>query len=125
MGAQSRRFTSLASGCGKATAVVACAVMILAAGCGGSGGSATDASTPVIRGDVTASLTVTGNPATAAAGTTINLSSLPSSWRRTTYATTSTGCRVTGASLTATAAGTCTVTATQDTQTGTVTFTFS
>ncbi len=51
MGAQSRLFASLASGSGKATAVVVCAVMLLA-GCGGSGGSASDASTPVIRGDV-------------------------------------------------------------------------
>ena len=51
MGAQSRLFASLASGSGKATAVVVCAVMLLA-GCGGSGWSASDASTPVIRGDV-------------------------------------------------------------------------
>ena len=54
MGARTRRFTSLASGSGKAPAVVVCAVMLLAAGCGGSGESATDASTPVIRGDVAA-----------------------------------------------------------------------
>ena len=51
MGARTRRFTSLASGSGKATAVVVCAVMLLA-GCGGSGGSATEAGAPVIRGDV-------------------------------------------------------------------------
>ena len=51
MGARTRCFTSLATGSGKATAVVVCAVMLLA-GCGGSGGSAIDASTPVIRGDV-------------------------------------------------------------------------
>ena len=58
-------------------------------------------------------LTVTGNPATAAVGTTITLYSAGGSpTRRVTYATTSTGCQVTGASLTATAAGTCTVTAT-------------
>ena len=54
MGAQSRLFASLASGSGKTPAVVVCAVMLLAAGCGGSGESATDASTPVIRGDVAA-----------------------------------------------------------------------
>ena len=53
MGAQSRLVASLASGSGKAPAVVVCAVMLLA-GCGGSGESATDASTPVIRGDVAA-----------------------------------------------------------------------
>jgi len=51
MGARTRRFTSLATGSGKVTAVVACAVMLLA-GCGGSGGSATEAGEPVIRGDV-------------------------------------------------------------------------
>ena len=51
MGARTRRFTSLASGSGKATAVVVCAVMLLA-GCGGSGGSATEAGAPIIRGDV-------------------------------------------------------------------------
>ena len=53
MGAQSRLVASLASGSGKAPAVVVCAIMLLA-GCGGSGESATDASTPVIRGDVAA-----------------------------------------------------------------------
>ena len=53
MGARTRRFTSLASGSGKATAVVVCAVMLLA-GCGGSGESATEAGAPVIRGDVAA-----------------------------------------------------------------------
>ncbi len=51
MGAQSRLFSSLVSGSGKATAVVVGAVMLLS-GCGGSSGSATVASTPVIRGDV-------------------------------------------------------------------------
>ena len=51
MGARTRRFTSLASGSGKATAVVVCAVMLLA-GCSGSGGSATVAGAPVVRGDV-------------------------------------------------------------------------
>ena len=51
MGARTRRFTSLASGSGKATAVVVCAVMLLA-GCGGSGGSASEAGAPVVRGDV-------------------------------------------------------------------------
>ncbi len=51
MGAQSRRFTSLASGSSKATAVIASAVMLLA-GCAGSGGSATEAGAAVIRGDV-------------------------------------------------------------------------
>jgi len=56
MGARTRRFTSFAAGSGKATAVVVCAVMLLA-GCGGSGGSATDASTPVIRGDVNGAAT--------------------------------------------------------------------
>jgi hypothetical protein len=53
MGARTRRFTSLASGSCKATAVIVGAVMLLA-GCGGSAGSASDASTPVIRGDVAA-----------------------------------------------------------------------
>ena len=61
MGAQSRRFTSLASGSGKATAVVVCAVMLLA-GCGGSAGSSTDAGTPVIRGDAPATSSVTVEP---------------------------------------------------------------
>ena len=71
-------------------------------------------------------LTVTGSPEKAVVGTTITVYSAGGSPTGTvTYATTSTGCRVTGASLTATAAGTCTVTATQDTQTGTATFTFS
>ena len=51
MGAQSRLFTSLASGSGKATAVVVCAVMLLA-GCSGSGGSAAESSARAIRGDV-------------------------------------------------------------------------
>ncbi|NQW73532.1 MAG: fibronectin type III domain-containing protein [Actinobacteria bacterium] len=54
MGARTRRFTSLATGSNttKAAGIAAlCAVMLLA-GCGGSGGSASDASTPVIRGDV-------------------------------------------------------------------------
>jgi uncharacterized repeat protein (TIGR02543 family) len=67
MGAQSRLFTSLASGSGKATAVVVCAVMLLA-GCGGSGGSATDASTPVIRGDAAAA---------GASGTTVTAPGTP------------------------------------------------
>ena len=127
MGAQSRRMTSLASGSGKATAVVVCAIMLLA-GCGGSGGSATNASTPVIRGDgaATSSLTVSGTPATAAVGTPIALTSAGGTGAGTvTYVTTSAGCVVTGASLTATAAGTCAVTATQGAQTGTATFTFA
>ncbi len=51
MGARTRRFTSLASGSVKATAVVVCAVMLLA-GCSGSGGSAAESSAPAIRGDV-------------------------------------------------------------------------
>ena len=54
MGAQSRLVTSLATGSNatRAAGIAAlCAVMLLA-GCGGSGGSASDASTPVIRGDV-------------------------------------------------------------------------
>ncbi len=51
MGARTRRFTSLASGSGKATAVVVCAVMLIA-GCGGSGESTSEVSAPVIRGDV-------------------------------------------------------------------------
>ena len=53
MGARTRLFTSLATGSSKATAVVACAVMLLA-GCGGSAGSSADASTPAIRGDAAA-----------------------------------------------------------------------
>jgi len=61
MGARTRLFTSLASGSGKATAVVVCAVMLLA-GCGGSGGSATDAGAPVIRGDVAAASSVSATP---------------------------------------------------------------
>ena len=54
MGARTRRFTSLATGSNttKAAGIAAlCAVMLLA-GCGGSGGSATEAAAPVIRGDV-------------------------------------------------------------------------
>ena len=54
MSARIRRFGAFGSGSsrGKAAgAVIACAVMLLA-GCGGSGGSAADASAPVIRGDV-------------------------------------------------------------------------
>ena len=61
MGAWTRRFTSLATGSSKAAAVVVCAVMLLA-GCGGSGGSATDASTPVIRGDAGVSGTTVTAP---------------------------------------------------------------
>ena len=56
MGARTRRFTSLATGSNttKAAGIAAlCAVMLLA-GCGGSSGSASDASTPVIRGDAAA-----------------------------------------------------------------------
>ena len=127
MGAQSRRFTSLASGSGKGTAVVVCAVMLLA-GCGGSGGSASDASTPVVRGDVaaTSSLAVSGTPATAAVGATIALSTAGGTGTEAvSYATSGTGCKVTDSSLTATAAGTCAVTATKGTQTGTATFTFA
>ena len=63
MGARTRRFTSLATGSSKAAAVVVCAVMLLA-GCGGSGGSATDASTPVIRGDAGVSGTTVTAPGT-------------------------------------------------------------
>ena len=54
MGARTRRFTDLASGSSKAKAAataVVCAGMLLA-GCGGSGGSATETGAPVIRGDV-------------------------------------------------------------------------
>jgi hypothetical protein len=65
MGARTSRFTGLATGSGKATAVVVCAVMLLA-GCGGSGGSATEAGAPVIRGDVAgdsgSTLTAPGTP---------------------------------------------------------------
>ena len=61
MGARTRRFTSLATGSSKAATVVVCAVMLLA-GCGGSGGSATDASTPVIRGDAGVSGTTVTAP---------------------------------------------------------------
>jgi len=127
MGAQSRLFTSLASGSGKATAVMACAVVLLV-GCGGSGGGASEASTPAIRGDVaaTSSLTVTGAPTTAAVGTTIALTSAGGAGTAAvSYATTSTGCAITDSSLTATAAGTCSVIATNGTQTGTATFTFT
>ena len=56
MTARMGRFTSLGSRSSKVAAAgiaVVCAVMVLA-GCGGSSGSATDASTPVIRGDVAA-----------------------------------------------------------------------
>jgi len=53
MGARTRLSTSLATGSSKATAVGACAVMLLA-GCGGSAGSSADAITPAIRGDVAA-----------------------------------------------------------------------
>ena len=56
MTARMGRFTSLGSRSSKVAAAgiaVVCAVMVLA-GCGGSGGSATDASTPIIRGDVAA-----------------------------------------------------------------------
>ena len=59
MGARTRRFTSLASGSGKATAVVACAVMLLA-GCGGTGGSAAESSAPGIRGN--AAMSDTSDP---------------------------------------------------------------
>ena len=127
MGARTRRFTSLASGSGKATAVVVCAVMLLA-GCGGSGGSASDASTPVIRGDAaaTSSLTVSGTPATAAVGATIALSSVGGTGTDPVfYATSSTGCVITGNSLTAADAGTCAVIATRGTETGTASFTFT
>ena len=128
MGARTRRFTSLATGSNatKAAGIAAlCAVMLLAA-CGGSGGSATEAGEPVIRGDVAATLTVTGIPASAVVGTTIVLTTVGgTSASPVSYATTSTGCAVTASSLTATAAGTCTVTATQGTQTGTAAFPFS
>ncbi len=56
MTARMGRFTRLGSRSSKVAAAgvaVVCAVMVLA-GCGGSSGSATDASTPVIRGDVAA-----------------------------------------------------------------------
>ena len=56
MTARVGRFTRLGSRSSKVAAAgiaVVCAVMVLA-GCGGSSGSATDASTPVIRGDVAA-----------------------------------------------------------------------
>ena len=77
MGAQSRLFTSLVSGSGKATAVVACAVMLLA-GCGGSGGNATGGgdtgkTEPVIRGAGGPGLNVT-----AVAGT--NFGDVVVSW---------------------------------------------
>ena len=127
MGARTRRFKSLASGSGKATAVVVCAVMLLA-GCGGSGGSATEAGAPVIRGEVvaTSSLTVTGTPATAAVGTPIALTSAGGTGTDpVVYETASAGCKVTDSLLTATAAGTCVVTATQGSQTGTATFTLA
>ena len=127
MGARTRRFTSLASGSGKATAVVVCAVMLLS-GCGGSGGSAYDASTPVIRGDVatTSALTVSGDTTTAAVGTPIALTSVGGTGTDPVkYETASAGCKVTDSSLTATAAGTCVVTATQGAQTGTASFTFT
>jgi hypothetical protein len=65
MGARTRRFTSLATGSGKATVVVVCAVMLLA-GCGGSGGSSAEAGAPVIRGDLAgdsgSSVTAPGKP---------------------------------------------------------------
>ena len=56
MSAHRRLFTSLASGSGKATSAgvaVVFAVIVLA-GCGGSGGSATEAGAPVVRGDAAA-----------------------------------------------------------------------
>ncbi len=103
-----------------------CAVMLLA-GCGGSSGSASDTSTPVIRGDVAASsLTVTGSPATAAVGTHITLTSAGGTGTEAvSYSTTSDGCKVIGAWLKTNTAGTCAVTATQGMQTGTATFTFT
>ena len=57
MGARTRRFTSLATGSGKAKAAGIAAVfaVMLLAGCGGSGGSAAESSAPGIRGDVAAS----------------------------------------------------------------------
>jgi uncharacterized repeat protein (TIGR02543 family) len=74
----------------------------------------------------TSSLTLLGNPATAAVGATIALTSAGGTGTdAVSYATTSTGCLVTGSSLTATAAGTCAVTATQGTQTATALFTFT
>ena len=59
MGAQSRLFTGFVSGSGKATAVVVCAVMLLA-GCGGTGGSAAESSAPGIRGN--AAMSDTSDP---------------------------------------------------------------
>ena len=59
MGARSRLFTGLVSGSGKATAVVVCAVMLLA-GCGGTGGSAAESSAPGIRGN--AAMSDTSDP---------------------------------------------------------------
>ncbi len=58
-GAQSRLFTGFVSGSGKATAVVVCAVMLLA-GCGGTGGSAAESSAPGIRGN--AAMSDTSDP---------------------------------------------------------------
>ncbi len=108
MGARTRRFTGLARVSGKATAVVVCAVMLLA-GCGGSAGSASDSSTPVIRGDVATSaptVAVPGAPAapTGAAGdgkVTVTVAAgssggTPTSYIVTAVSTTKT-CTVTGA----------------------------
>ena len=111
MGGRTRRFTSLASGSGLATAVVVCAVMLLA-GCGGSGGSASGASTPVIRGDAAeagvsgTTVTAPGVPAapTGAAGdgkVTVTVAQGSSGGTPATYTVTAVGtsktCTVTGA----------------------------
>ena len=136
MGAQSRLFTSLGSGSGKSTAVVACAVLLLA-GCGGPAEGASEGGAPAVRGEAptssasnaagTSSLTVAGDPSTAAVGATIALTSAGGTGTGTvTYATTGTVCAVTASSLTATAAGACSVIATNGTQTSSpVTFTFT
>ena len=60
MSAWTTRFTSRASGSSRATAVVACAAVMLLSGCGGSGESAVDSRAPVIRGTVLGSGTESG-----------------------------------------------------------------
>ncbi|MFZ4487482.1 MAG: fibronectin type III domain-containing protein [Candidatus Nanopelagicales bacterium] len=79
MGAQSSRFTGLVSGSGRATAAgaaVVCAMVVLA-GCGGSAGSATSASVPVLRGDATATKSATPTATATATPTASETASVP------------------------------------------------
>jgi len=82
MSARSSRFSGFGSRSGRgkaAAAVIACGVMLLA-GCGGSGGSASDADAPVVRGDLgdsSASATTTAS-ATPSATASVTATSTPS-----------------------------------------------